>query len=47
MLTLGLGDAVELLVAFPKIEKQTKRHQPYLINGKMKMGDAIVKESSK
>lgn len=32
MLTLGFGYAVKLFVAFPKVEKQTKRHQPNLIN---------------
>jgi len=47
MLALRFGNARELLVAFPQVEKQTKRHKPHLIKGKMEVGYAIIEKSSK
>jgi len=34
-------------VALPEIQEQAKGHQPHLILAQMKMGDAVIKKSSK
>lgn len=41
-LPLRLCKAHELLMALPKVHKQTKRHQPRFIHGKMKLCDAVI-----
>ena len=40
---LGFCDAVVLLVAFPKIHEQTKRHHPKLLLRQVEMGNAVIK----
>ena len=46
-LPLRFGDPVELFMAFPQVQQQTKRHQPNLIHRKMQLADAVIKQSSK
>lgn len=42
--SLPLGDClpVILLVAFPQVEEQTKRHRPKLLLRKVKLTDAVI-----
>ena len=41
------GLPVILLMAFPQIQQQTKRHQPHLILRQMKVGKAVIEKSGK
>lgn len=43
----GFRDTVVLFVAFPKVKKQTKRHQPNLILRQPQMGKAVIKQPGK
>lgn len=43
----GLRLPYVLLMAFPQIEQQSERHRPDLILGKMKLGEAVIKEPGK
>lgn len=44
---LRFGYAAVLLVAFPKIHKKSKRHQPKLLLRKMKLADAVIEKPGK
>ena len=43
----GNSPPVILLMAFPQIQQQTKRHQPHLILAEMKVGKAVIKKPGK
>ena len=47
MLPLGFSDTVILLMALPQIEQEAKRHQPRFIHAQVKLGDAVIQQSSK
>ena len=47
ILPLGLCKPVILFVAFPQIQKQTKRHEPDFILDQMKMGQSVIKKPGK
>ena len=38
---------VILLVAFPQIQQQTKRHQPHFILAEMQVGKAVIEKPGK
>ena len=44
MLTCRDGLPVILLMAFPQIQQQTKRHQPHFILRQMKVGKAVIEK---
>ncbi|MBQ4370067.1 MAG: hypothetical protein II784_03600 [Oscillospiraceae bacterium] len=46
-LSLRLCLSYVLLMALPQIEQQSERHRPDLILGKMKLGEAVIKEPGK
>ncbi len=47
MLSCRGGLPVILLMAFPQIQQQTKRHQPHLILRQMKVGKAVIEKPGK
>ena len=47
MLPCRGGLSVILLVAFPQIQQQTKRHQPHLILRQMKVGKTVIEKPGK
>ena len=47
MFTLRFAYPVELLMAFPQIEKQTERHQPDFIHSQMKLADTEIQKPGK
>jgi len=47
MLTLGLGDSIELLVDFPLVEQSADRHKPYLRFCPMQKGYAVKNQPGK
>ena len=47
MLSCRGGLPVILLVAFPQIQQQPKRHQPHFILAEMKVGKAVIEKLGK
>lgn len=47
ILPFGFCLSVILLVAFPQVEEQTKRHRPKLLLRQVKLGDAVIEKPGK